>query len=310
MNSSVAFFKGKFVPYENANLHITTHALHYGTSVFEGIRGNWNEDKKTLFVFRMKEHYDRLLEGCSMLMLDIPYTSEELCKITLELIEKNNFKEDIYIRPLAYKSEELVANLKLQDLASDFALVAVPFGLYIDSNRAINCCTSSWRRIEDTMIPTRCKIGGHYVNSILAKTEATLSGFDEAIFLTQDGYVSEGAGENLFLIKNNTIIIPPVSANNLSGITRDSVIKLATEELNLTVIEQNIRRSEIYLADELFLTGTAAHVTAVGSLDNRKIGSGDVGPITKSIQELYFDCVTGNKSKYINWCTAANLKKV
>ena len=245
MNSSVAFFKGKFVPYENANLHITTHALHYGTSVFEGIRGNWNEDKKTLFVFRMKEHYDRLLEGCSMLMLDIPYTSDELCKITLQLIEKNNFKEDIYIRPLAYKSEELVANLKLQDLASDFALVAVPFGLYIDTNRAINCCTSSWRRIEDTMIPTRCKIGGHYVNSILAKTEATLSGFDEAIFLTQDGYVSEGAGENLFLIKNNTIIIPPVSANNLSGITRDSVIKLAAEELNLAVIEQNIRRSEM-----------------------------------------------------------------
>ena len=206
----------------------------------------------------------------------------------------------------SYKSEELVANLKLQDLASDFALVAVPFGLYIDTNRAINCCTSSWRRIEDTMIPTRCKIGGHYVNSILAKTEATLSGFDEAIFLTQDGYVSEGAGENLFLIKNNTIIIPPVSANNLSGITRDSVIKLASEELNLPIIEQNIRRSEIYLADELFLTGTAAHVTAVGSLDNRKIGSGNVGQITKKIQDLYFECVTGNNSKYINWCTAVN----
>ena len=309
MKSQIAFFKGEFIPYDEANLHITTHALHYGTSIFEGIRGNWNKEDKTLYVFRIKEHYDRLLEGCKMLMIDIPYSSDELCKITIELLAKNNFKEDVYIRPLAYKSEELVANLKLQDLSSDFALVAVPFGLYIDSDRAINCCTSSWRRIDDTMIPTRFKIGGHYVNSILAKTEATLSGFDEAIFLTQDGYVSEGAGENLFLIKDKTIIMPPVTANNLTGITRDSVIKLASEELNIKIIEQNIRRSEIYMADELFLTGTAAHVTAVGSLDNRKIGNGDVGPITKQIQELYFECVTGKNTKYINWCTPTNRGK-
>jgi len=306
MNPSVAFYKGDFVPYENAKLHITTHALHYGTSVFEGIRGNWNEKENTLFVFRMKEHFDRLLEGCKMLMMNIPYNSDQLCNITLELLEKNKFKEDVYIRPLAYKSAEVVANLKLQDLESDFAMVAVPFGLYIDSTRAINCCTSSWRRIEDTMIPTRSKIGGHYVNSILAKTEATLSGFDEAIFLTESGYVSEGAGENLFLIKDKTIFIPPVSDNNLSGITRDSVIKLIKNELHLDIVERQIRRSEIYLADELFLTGTAAHVTAVGSLDSRSIGSGKVGPITKSIQTLYFDCVTGDFKKYINWCTPTN----
>ena len=228
MPNSLAFFRGEIVPVDQAKVSIMTHALHYGTAIFEGIRGNWNKDNSNLYVFRMKEHYDRLLQGCSIMMIDIPYSSDDLCQITLDLIKNSGYQQDVYIRPLAYKSPELVANLKLQELENDFALMIVPFGQYIDTDGAIRCCTSSWRRMDDTIIPPRVKISGHYVNSILAKTEATLAGFDEAIMLTQAGDVSEGSGENLFLINGNSIITPLVGDNNLTGITRESVITIET----------------------------------------------------------------------------------
>jgi len=183
----------------------------------------------------------------------------------------------------------------------------VPFGNYIDSEGAIRCCTSSWRRIDDTIIPPRVKISGHYVNSILAKTEATLGGFDEAIMLTQDGNVSEGSGENLFLIQNGVLHTPMVAHNNLAGITRDCAIRLAKDELGLEIVEREIRRSELYLADEVFLTGTAAHITPVGELDSRPIGDGGVGPITMSLRELYVDIIRGNNPKYIDWCSEISL---
>ena len=185
MPQALAFFRGEIVPASEANVNVMTHALHYGTAVFEGIRGNWNEEQGKLYVFRMAEHYQRLLQGCRMLLLDIPYDVEDLCRITIELLQSCGYREDLYIRPLAYKSQELVANLGLQDISSDFTLMAVPFGAYIDVDGAIDCTTSSWRRMDDTVIPPRVKISGHYVNSILAKTEATLAGFDEAIMLTQ-----------------------------------------------------------------------------------------------------------------------------
>ena len=209
---------------------------------------------------------------------------------------------------MVYKSEELVANLKLQELGSDFALMMVPFGAYLESDGALKCCTSSWRRVDDTIIPPRVKISGHYVNSILAKTEATLAGFDEAIMLTQDGYVSEGSGENLFLINQNTLITPPVADNNLTGITRDSAIKIAKDELGLQILERRIRRSELYFADEVFLTGTAAHIQSVGQLDNRNIGDGLPGKITSQINEVYQQAIRGNNRKYRNWCTEIEVK--
>ena len=190
MPDALAYFKGQTVPIEEANVNVMPHALHYGTAVFEGIRGNWNESESTLFIFRMKEHYERLLQGCRMLMLDIPYTVEDLCEITLNLVKNCGYQQDLYIRPLAYKSEELVANLKLQEIESDFTLIMVPFGEYLDTDGALRCCTSSWRRVDDTNVPPSLKISGTYVNGILAKTEATLAGFDEAIMLTQDGFVS------------------------------------------------------------------------------------------------------------------------
>lgn len=303
MPQALAFFRGSVVPLSEARVSVTTHALHYGTAVFEGIRGNWNAEHDTLYVFRMREHYERLLQGCNIMMMDIPYDVDELCAITIDLLKRCGYKQDLYIRPLAYKSAELVANLKLHELGSDFTLMVVPFGSYIDVEGAIRCCTSSWRRIDDTIIPPRVKISGHYVNSILAKTEATLAGFDEAIMLTQDGNVSEGSGENLFLVSNGVIHTPPVADNNLTGITRDSAVRIATDELGLEIVERPIRRSELYLADEIFLTGTAAHVTPVGELDMRAIGSGGIGPVTRRISDMYMSAISGNNPKYIDWCT-------
>lgn len=308
MAEALAFFRGKIVPVAEAKVSVMTHALHYGTAVFEGMRGNWNEDQGKMFIFRMREHYDRLVQGCRMLLLDIPYGVDELCGITIDLLQSCGYKEDVYIRPLAYKSQEMVANLKLHELESDFTLMAVPFGAYIEIEGAIRCSTSSWRRMDDTIIPPRVKISGHYVNSILAKTEAVLGGFDEAIMLNQDGSVSEGSGENLFLITQGVLHTPLVADNNLTGITRDSTIQLAQSELGLEVVERRIRRSELYLADEVFLTGTAAHITPVGHLDSRPIGDGDIGPITTRLRELYLDCIRGNNQDYAHWCSAVPLE--
>ena len=302
MPQELAFFRGGFVPIEEANVNIKTHALHYGTAVFEGMRGNWNEDKEQIFVFRAREHYNRLIQGCKIMLIDIPYSVDDLLDITWELIRRSGYRQDLYIRPIVYKSEELVANLRLQDLDADFALITVPFGNYIEVEGAIRCKTSSWRRIDDNMIPPRVKIAGHYVNSILAKTEATLAGYDEAIFMNHDGSISEGSGENLFMITNGVLTTPPVSDNNLTGITRDSAWTLATQELGLDVVERPIRRTELYLADEVFLTGTAAHITPVGQLDERPIGDGEVGPITGQIRDMYLGSIRGDNDKYSHWC--------
>ena len=307
MAKALAYFQGKIVPVNEAKVGIMTHALHYGTAVFEGIRGNWNAKEDKMFIFRMREHYVRFLKGCQMMLIDIPHSPDDLCAMTVELLRSCGYKQDLYIRPLAYKSEELVANLRLQDLRNDFTLMMVPFGSYIDTDGAIKCCTSSWRRIDDTIIPSRVKISGHYVNSILAKTEATLAGFDEAIMLTQAGNVSEGTGENLFLISEGVLHTPPVADNNLTGITRDSAIKLSADELNMKVVERTIRRSELYLADEVFLTGTAAHSQPVGSLDNRPIGNGVTGHFTEQILDLYLNVIKGNNPKYRDWCTEVTI---
>tara|TARA_B110000438_G_scaffold26129_1_gene24751 strand:- start:3974 stop:4915 length:942 start_codon:yes stop_codon:yes gene_type:complete len=305
----IAFHKGKKILLKDATVGVMTHALHYGTAVFEGIRGNWSEDNQEMVIFRLKEHYDRLLRGAKILRMNLPYSSKELCDMTVDLVKSNGYKQDVYIRPLAYKSQELVANLKLHELDDDLTVIVIPFGAYIDNEKPINCQTSSWRRPEDTMMPTGVKLSGLYTTSILAKTEAVSSNFDEAILLNHDGSVSEGSGENLFMIKNGEIITPTETDNCLLGITRDSIIDIVKNELGLKVKERKIHRSELYLADEIFLTGTAAHVTSVGSLDNRKIGSGDIGKITKLLQELYFSIVIDNKkiqkkSNYSSWLTA------
>ena len=289
---------------EEAKVGIDTHALHYGTGVFEGIRGNWNAEKETLFVFRLREHYERLTQGCRLLMMDIPYSVDDLCDITIELIRRCGYKQDIYIRPLAYKSARQVANLKLHELDSDFCLMTLPFGDYLETD-ALRCCTSTWRRPDDRSIPPRFKMTGVYINSILAKTEAVLAGFDEAILLNSDDNISEGAGENLFMVTDGRLITPPLGDGILPGITRSTVMEVAREELGLEVVESHISRTEIYIADEVFLTGTAAHLTPMVELDHRKIANGDIGPISKALRDLYFEIAKGNNPKYMHWCTPA-----
>ena len=306
----IAFHKGEFMPLEQATIGIMTHALHYGTSIFEGIRGNWNEEDEKLYLFRLEEHYERLLAGCKIMRINLPYSAGELCNITTDMVERCGYRQDIYVRPLAYKSEERVATLYLGHLEDGFTVFAIPFGAYLDLEAAARCCTSSWRRTQDSVIPPSIKIGGLYVNSILAKTEAVNNGFDEAILLNDRGQVSEGTGENLFLLKKGKLSTPSIADSVLPGITRDTVIELAQNELGIEVVERSITRSELYLADELFLTGTAAHLTAVGSVDNINVGEGTMGPATRQLQEMYFDVVRGKNSKYLHWCTPATPKLV
>lgn len=307
LGKELAFFEGEIVPVDSAKVGIMTHALHYGTAVFEGIRGNWNPIKEKMFVFRLKEHYERLIKGCKILNMDINYSVQDLCNITIDLIKASEYKEDIYIRPLAYKSEEKVANLKLHELDSSFALMIVPFGNYIDNEKPIRCQTSSWRRPHDSMMPTGVKLSGLYTTSILAKTEAIMAGFDEAILLNFDGSVSEGSGENLFMLRDGNLVTPSETENCLLGITRDCVFEIASNEFGMEIKSRKIHRSEIYLADEVFLTGTAAHITSVGQLDNRNISSGNIGEFTKKMQDKYFKIVKGDDQKYIKWCTEISI---
>jgi branched-chain amino acid aminotransferase len=302
-----AYFQKQFVPLAEAKIGIMTHAFLYGTATFEGIRGNWNEDVRQIYLFRLQDHFRRLHRSCRILKIDLPYSVEELTDLTVKLVEMCGYTEDIYIRPIAYKSSEVIG-VRMHNLEDDFLVFVYPFGPYLDIEKGIRCMTSSWRRVEDVGIPARAKVNGLYVNSALAKTEAQENGYDEAIMLDMDGHVSEGSGENIFIVVDGRLYTPPSSDNILVGITRDSVIRLAADELGIETVERSIDRSELYVADECFMTGTAAHVSAVVEVDRRPIGDGRVGPVTAQLQELYFDVVRGKNSKYAHWCTAASPK--
>jgi len=296
--TSYAYFRKQFIPLSEAKIGIMTHALHYGTAAFEGIRGNWSREHQQVYLFRLKEHYERLHNSCNVLKIDLPYSIDELCQITVELAERCGFKEDIYVRPMAYKSSEALG-VRLHNLDSDFFAFIIPWGPYLDVDKA-RCITSSWRYPKGT---PQAKLTGLYINSALAKTEAMDNGFDEAIMLTADGYVCEGSGENIFLVTDNKLVTPPSYDIFLRGITRDTVIKLAQNELGLETIERQIERSELYTADECFLTGTAANITPVGEVDYRKINNNEIGEITKKLQKIYTDVIRGNNQKYRDWCT-------
>jgi len=298
---SYAYFHKQFVPLSEAKIGIMTHCLHYGTAIFEGIRGNWNSEQKQLYLFRLKEHYQRMLRGCRLLNIDLPHTLDELCQITVEMAERCGFKEDIYIRPLAYKGSEDLG-LRLHGLEDEFLVFAIPWGPYLDMDKA-RCMVSSWRRPADNMIPPQAKITGLYINNSLAKTEAVSSGFDEAIMLAPDGYVSEGTGENIFLVIDGKLVTPASYNSILTGITRDTVIKLAQNELGIETIERAGDRNELYVAEECFFTGTAAHITPIAEIDPRNIDDGEVGELTKKLQQIYFDVIRGNNPEYLEWCT-------
>jgi branched-chain amino acid aminotransferase len=300
MPTPTAFLRGEFVPMEDAKIGVMTHAFNYGTAVFEGIRGNWNAEQEQLYLFKVRAHFERLRMSAKIMRMELRYTDDELVEITNELARRNGYNEDIYIRPMVYKSTEAVG-VRMHDLDDDFLLFVTPFGNYLDPDAGIRCMTSSWRRIDDTMIPARAKVNGLYVNNAMAKTEAQLNGFDEAIMLNSDGHISEGSGENIVMIRNGKLISPPETDNILEGLTLDTAFDVARNELGLEVERRSIDRSELYIADEIFMTGTAAHVTPVTEVDRVPIGDGGTGPISAKIQKTYFDMITGKLPQYSDW---------
>jgi branched-chain amino acid aminotransferase len=297
INESIVFAEGGYRRYGDARVGLLTHGLNYGTGCFEGIRGYWQADERELYLLQLREHFERLHNSARILLMSVPHTVEELIGITTELCARNNFQENVYIRPLVYKAAEDVG-VRLAGVPDAFAIVAVPFTKYFDADAGLRTGVSSWRRVDDTMAPARAKVTGAYINSALAKSEAQLNGFDEAIMLSSDGHVSEGSAANLFLVRGETLLTPDASQNVLEGITRRNVIALAQNELGLTVIERAIDRSELYCADELFLTGTAAGITFVNSVDHRKIGDGTMGPITRELSALFANVTSGRDPKY------------
>ncbi len=296
----MAFFKGELVPLKEANVNITTHAFNYGTAVFEGLRAYWNADHEELYIVQAEPHFARLVRSARILRIDVPFTAGELVSHTVSLLRANAFREDVYIRPLAYKSDAAI-KVGLSGIASAFGMFAVPMGDYVPT-KGINVAVSSWRRISDNMIPSRAKVSGADVNAALSSDRAKLDGYDEAIMLGDDGQVSEASSSNLFMVRQGTLITPPITADILEGITRQVVMELA-EELGIPQVVRPIDRTELYVADELFLCGTGVQLAGIISVDRRPIADGRTGPITQTIQQVYFDLVRGRSDRHCDFVT-------
>ena len=306
-----AFFEGQYVDLADAKVSVMTHALNYGTAIFEGIRGYWNDDEEQLYLFRAPEHFERMALSARILRMSVPYSVEQMTEIALTVVRACEFREDVYLRPLLYKSAKLIGLGMVRPTENgyvatdeDFTLFAVPFGAYLNIDEPIRCTISSWRRIDDNVIPARGKVTGVYVNSSLAKTEAAENGYDEAIMLSADGHVSEGTGENLFLVRGGVLITPSVSSDILEGVTRRTIMQIASDELGVPTVERTVDRTELYIADELFLVGTGAQISPVREIDGRIIGSGEIGELTAQLQRLYFDIVRGRSPTYREWCAS------
>lgn len=297
-----AFFEGRIVPIEEARVSIMTHAFNYGTGVFGGLRGYWNTDEAQLFVFRPQDHFRRFIQSASLLRIQVPYTVDELIAILNELLRMEGWRENCYIRPLAYKSTEIIG-VRLHDLDDQVAIFSLPFGRYIENEEGAHVGFSAWRRVDDNAIPARGKIVGAYANSALIKTDAVLAGYDEAIVLNEDGHVSEMSAANLFIVRGGVAITPPVNANVLEGIVRRSLIQLLQDDLGVPVVERDVDRTELYLADEAFMCGTGVQVAAITRVEHRPLGDGRIGSITKRLRDLFFDVVSGRVPKYRHWLT-------
>lgn len=306
MKNVTAYFQGRFVPLAEANINVMTHAFNYGTGIFEGIRGYWNRDQREMYLFRLREHYERFLQNTGFLKMNLPHTAQDLCDISVELVQRNGFEENVYLRPLAYKTACQIGT-KLSP-GEDVTIFAVPMGDYVDTTRPLAACVSSWRRLEDNAIPARGKICGGYVNSALAATEARDNGYDEAIVLNEMGKVSEGAAMNIFIIRHGKLVTTPVYANILEGITRHTVVEIAANELGIETEFRQIDRSELYIAEEIFFCGTGAQIAGIGSVDHRRIGTGETGAITAKLQAVYAELVQGRLPGYEKWLTACSAR--
>src|SRR5919199_1852465 len=299
-----AYHGGEFVKVGDIRLSPATHALNYGTGVFEGIRAYWSKSRGTMQVLKMREHYERFEKSCRMLRMELPHTIDELCDITLEILRRNAPREDTYIRPLAFKSATSVG-VKLAG-EEQLSIFTVPMGNYVELT-GLRCCVSSWRRVSDNSIPARGKLTGSYLNTALAVDEAQRAGYDDAIFLTQDGHVSEASAANIFLMRKGGLITPPVTADILEGITRDAGMELAGRELGMPVMLRDVDRTELYAADEVFLTGTGYQIAPVVEIDGRKVGTGEMGPVGGRLQELYFEAARGDNPQYEHWTVAVEV---
>ncbi len=295
------YLNGEYVDIAKASIPVRTHAFLYGTAVFEGIRAYWNEEEKQLYVFRAKEHYERLQRSAKIMYMESPHTVEEYCKITVDLMKKNNYREDAYMRPTLYKSAQKVGP-GLFDNPDSFMIISNKMGDYIDTSKGLSVCVSSWRRNSDNAIPPRAKVAGGYANAALIKTDAHNAGFDDAIVLDEQGKVTEGSAMNLFIIQNGKLVTTMKTDDILVGVTRNTIIELAKDVLGLEVEERAIDRTELYISDEAFYCGTGAQVSPIVKIDNRKLGDGNVGPIAKDLQKLYFEVVKGKVPKYKKWC--------
>ena len=301
--NSWVFFDGEFGRYNDHKLGLMTHALHYGTGCFEGIRAYWNDKQEQLYLLQAPAHYERLRRSANVMRMTVPYSTEELVNLTVELLRRNQFKSDVYVRPLLYASSEEIG-VRLHDLQHGFFIYATPFGKYVEIEGGIRCLVSSWRRVPDQSLPARAKITGSYAQSALAKSEAVESGFDEAIVLTVEGHVSEGSAENLFMLKDGAFVTPPVTDDILEGVTRTLLMNLIKDELGKPVVERSIDRTELYTCEELLLCGTGAQISPVVEVDRRPVGTGKVGEFTQELQSIYFGAVRGELAKYKDWTIA------
>jgi len=301
--SKHAFFEGRIVPLADAKINIATHGFLYGTAVFSGMRSYWNEEKQCLFVFRPYDHFRRLLHSARIMAMHTSYDEESLIQLTLDLLRTDNWREDIYMRPTFYKAD-MGIGVRLHDLKDEFSMFVTAFDKYVKNDTNAHVTISSWRRIDDNVIPARGKVAGAYANSALIKTDANLAGFDEALVLDNNGHISEGSAMNIFMLRDGILVTPPVTDNILEGITRRSVIELARKELGLTVVERSIDRTEVFIAEELLMTGTAAQIMAVTKIDHRPVGAGVMGPVTTKLRSMYEDILRGKNSKYAHWNVA------
>jgi branched-chain amino acid aminotransferase len=297
---SFAYFNGQIVPFEEAKISVMTQALHYGTAVFGGLRGYWNDEQEQLYVSRPHDHFRRMLQSAHIMRMKMDKTEQELTDILKELLRKEGYRENTYIRPLIYKSGAVIS-VKLHDVDDAFTMFALPFGQYEKREEGLHVCFSAWQRINDNAIPARGKISGAYANSALIKSDAVLSGYDDAFVLTSDGHLSEGSAANVMMIRHGKLVTSPISDDILEGITRNTLMTLAREELGLEVVERKIDRTEIYIADELLMCGTGMQVAAVTQVEHRNIGTGEMGEITRQLRTLYFDLVAGKLPKYKYW---------
>ncbi|MDP9246135.1 MAG: branched-chain amino acid transaminase [Chloroflexota bacterium] len=299
--TGTAYLDGAFVPFGDAKVSIATHALQYGTGVFEGIRAYWNAAEDQLYVFRLREHFERMTRSCRIVRIGLPGDPGELSEIVLELLRQNAFTSDVYIRPLAYKAARVV-KVALHGLRDGFGIYAFAMGGYL-STGGLAAHTTSWRRISDEAIPARAKVSGAYINTALATDEAGEHGAEEAIFLTTGGHVSEGGGSNLFMVRDGTLITPPVTDDILEGITRETIQVLAGE-LGYAFVQRSIDRTELFIADELFFCGTGAQVAPCVKVDGRPVGAGAIGPVATAIGERYFAIARGDDPAHAEWRTA------